>query len=210
MVLRTLKSQSCFNFPQVIMSFTILSTLNCVPAKPIQSLEMVSLSSRILSFGNVWTSKCQTPTDLAKCGFYYAGEEDRTRCYYCGIGIKNWACDDNPWMEHAIYSPKCSFLQLNKHRCKFTLTTLHEKSDTEQLFVDLNEKMNEENGPTTQDSLTYEVVHQNICRICLVNEARYMLLPCRHLSYCIECVASLSKCAICREAPNAILKVFKS
>ncbi|XP_076076498.1 inhibitor of apoptosis protein-like isoform X2 [Mytilus galloprovincialis] len=50
------------------------------------------------------------PYDLAECGFFFTHFEDCVRCFHCGIGLRNWEEDDNPWVEHARWSRKCQYL----------------------------------------------------------------------------------------------------
>lgn len=39
---------------------------------------------------------------------------DCVRCFQCGIGLRNWDPEDDPWVEHARWSSKCSYLRLKK------------------------------------------------------------------------------------------------
>ena len=32
------------------------------------------------------------------------------RCYYCGVGLKNWERGDSPWAEHTHWSSSCPHL----------------------------------------------------------------------------------------------------
>ncbi|XP_052215618.1 uncharacterized protein LOC127834078 isoform X2 [Dreissena polymorpha] len=47
---------------------------------------------------------------LCDAGFFYAGSGDSTRCFFCGIGLRHWSPDDDPWTEHARFSLKCLFV----------------------------------------------------------------------------------------------------
>ena len=89
--------------------------------------DFVSLDSRLKTFEK-WPRKSPAPNDLARCGFYYLQEEDKTRCFYCGIIVYQWLNEDNPWIEHAIYSNKCPHLLV--HRSRPT-----ETKDTFQLAI---------------------------------------------------------------------------
>lgn len=61
-----------------------------------------------------WTILFLNPDDLSDCGLFHTNFEDCVRCFCCGIGLRNWESDDNPWIEHARWSPKCEFLILKK------------------------------------------------------------------------------------------------
>ena len=54
------------------------------------------------------------PHDLSKAGFFFTGIDDLVRCFNCGGGLTRWDTDDNPWVEHARWFPKCTFLRQNK------------------------------------------------------------------------------------------------
>lgn len=91
---------------------------NCVSTlhKRIHSPSMATMEARLKSFESWPMSKKQKPHDLAECGFFYLGSEDKVMCFYCGIGIHDWLCEDNVWLEHAINSYKCPYLLLNKSK----------------------------------------------------------------------------------------------
>ncbi|XP_052088632.1 uncharacterized protein LOC127725587 isoform X2 [Mytilus californianus] len=73
------------------------------------------------------------PLDLSECGFFYSNFGDCVRCFHCGIGLRNWESDDNPWVEHARWSSKCPYL-LQKKGQEFidsVLTVLGIQTDSE-------------------------------------------------------------------------------
>ena len=43
-----------------------------------------------------------------------SGYGDCARCFYCGGGLRNWELNDNVWVEHARWFPKCAFLKQTK------------------------------------------------------------------------------------------------
>lgn len=45
---------------------------------------------------------------------YFTDAGDSVRCYHCGIGLRNWDPEDDPWVEHARWSPKCEYVQHEK------------------------------------------------------------------------------------------------
>ena len=47
-------------------------------------------------------------------GFYYLGDSDRVKCWYCYGGLKNWERSDDPRMEHAKWFPLCDDMLKNK------------------------------------------------------------------------------------------------
>ncbi|XP_021365102.1 uncharacterized protein LOC110457936 isoform X2 [Mizuhopecten yessoensis] len=62
-----------------------------------------------------WPHRAEVDIDyLVKAGFFYTGEEDIVRCFYCDIGLAEWNPDDDPWVEHARHSPECPYLRDEK------------------------------------------------------------------------------------------------
>ncbi|KAL3881983.1 hypothetical protein ACJMK2_028365 [Sinanodonta woodiana] len=67
-----------------------------------------SLPSRIATFTHGWPPYLdQTPKLMAEAGFFFTGNQDYTRCYHCGGGLRNWEPGDNPWIEHCRWYPMC-------------------------------------------------------------------------------------------------------
>ncbi|XP_060070270.1 baculoviral IAP repeat-containing protein 3-like [Ylistrum balloti] len=58
-----------------------------------------------------WPARLQqSPEIMSAAGFFFSMNGDSVRCYVCGIGLRNWDQDDNPWVEHARWSPKCAYV----------------------------------------------------------------------------------------------------
>lgn len=55
---------------------------------------------RTKSFTNWPLDKRQTPIDLSRSGLLYMGTEDRCKCFWCGIELRDWRTDDDPIEEH--------------------------------------------------------------------------------------------------------------
>lgn len=70
--------------------------------------------SRLRSFNNCKTIITQDIRTLCKAGLFYIGngENDMMLCYCCNQGLKDWESQDNPWLEHARWSPNCSYVLL--------------------------------------------------------------------------------------------------
>ncbi|XP_010211130.1 PREDICTED: baculoviral IAP repeat-containing protein 7 [Tinamus guttatus] len=56
------------------------------------------------------------PEQLARAGFFYTGQGDMVRCFYCDGSVRNWELGDDPWREHAKWYPRCEFLLRSKGR----------------------------------------------------------------------------------------------
>ena len=50
------------------------------------------------------------PVEMAEAGFYYLQNQDRVQCIYCEIVLDGWHAEDDPLLEHARHSPRCSFI----------------------------------------------------------------------------------------------------
>lgn len=88
--------------------------------KDIFDREMILFESRLRSFEKWRWGQVQDPVSLSICGFYYTGVADKVLCFHCGIGLHDWKKSDNCFLEHAIHSPLCPFLLLNKHKSVLT------------------------------------------------------------------------------------------
>ena len=53
-----------------------------------------------------WPHKRPSPSELAKAGFFFIGN-DTVQCAYCGHNLKDWLPLDNPLEEHKRLLPKC-------------------------------------------------------------------------------------------------------
>jgi hypothetical protein len=77
---------------------------------------MESLESRKNSFIlNGWNQSIAVSAEkLSEAGFYYKGDGDCVKCFHCSASFSNWVKGDDPWLGHAMFSPNCGFLKLNK------------------------------------------------------------------------------------------------
>ena len=48
-----------------------------------------------------------TPRFLARSGFFYLGNSDRTQCFSCAGIVKDWSATDNVHDCHARFFPRC-------------------------------------------------------------------------------------------------------
>ena len=115
-------------------SQTIPQTVPKTNTLPPKYPEYVLIERRRASFKN-WPENLNFlhPLDLSECGFFYSNFGDCVRCHQCGIGLRNWESDDNPWVEHARWSRKCSYLVQRKGQdfIDSVLTVLGLQTDSE-------------------------------------------------------------------------------
>lgn len=70
--------------------------------------------TRLASFTG-WPSQMkQKPEVLAQAGFFYLGQGDKVKCFFCGGILWDWDPEDEPFTEHAKWFPKCPWLSLSK------------------------------------------------------------------------------------------------
>lgn len=50
---------------------------------------------------------------LAKWGFYYSGQQELCRCYFCNIEVNTWNAYTSPFLEHWKLSSTCPLLTNN-------------------------------------------------------------------------------------------------
>ncbi|XP_046570869.1 baculoviral IAP repeat-containing protein 2-like isoform X2 [Haliotis rubra] len=51
---------------------------------------------------------------MVEAGFFYTGHGDSVKCFSCGGALRNWQADDDPWIEHARWFPRCPYLRQQK------------------------------------------------------------------------------------------------
>ncbi|CAG2255140.1 BIRC7_8 [Mytilus edulis] len=73
---------------------------------------------RFQSFYN-WPhpDKRPTPGELADAGFFYLGQGDAVKCFYCGGMLRHWEEKDEVWTEHMKWFPLCLFVVEHDPSC---------------------------------------------------------------------------------------------
>ncbi|WAR12834.1 IAP3-like protein, partial [Mya arenaria] len=141
-----------------------------------------TLSSRISSF-NQCPEIHVMPRTLAEAGFFYAGIGDCTRCFCCGIGLRHWTREDDPWTEHARFSLECDHVQINKGQEFINLVKL-----TLDLTEEKKRRLKNENKALKESTM---------CSSCRKNEVCIVFLPCGHLISCELCGNTVRTCISC-------------
>lgn len=95
---------------------------------------------RVSSYRGFPTEVSQTPESLAKAGFFFSGKDDVVFCFFCGQGLKSWEPNDDPWIEHARWAPKCHYL-LNIKGVDFVNMVQIAHNDPEEAYPDKQEPM---------------------------------------------------------------------
>ncbi|XP_038059133.1 baculoviral IAP repeat-containing protein 3-like [Patiria miniata] len=91
-------------------------------------------NARVATYANGWPGILGiTPQQLARAGFFYTGEGDSTKCFYCGGGLKHWESTDEPWTEHAKWFSVCEWLLQQRGRTFVSYVVRNFPVDTSQL-----------------------------------------------------------------------------
>ena len=81
---------------------------NPTPAFP----EFATFASRIKTYKTFPLNSPQNKYALAECGLTYIGIDDAVQCFACGIILHSFEINDNIFIEHTRFSPKCIFILL--------------------------------------------------------------------------------------------------
>lgn len=167
--------------------------------------------SRLETFTDWPKSLKQKPIILAEAGFYYEGTGDKTVCFECNGGLKDWEEEDDPWEQHALWFPTCKFLvdtkgqdfisdvkeKFKKKSHKETKTTKEESSESGLTGTSGGSG----NKGSKSDSIE--------CKICFDNIAEVVFLPCGHFMSCLQCAMSLKNiCPYCRKRYDAATRIY--
>ncbi|XP_050525793.1 baculoviral IAP repeat-containing protein 2-like isoform X2 [Daktulosphaira vitifoliae] len=78
--------------------------------------EFATYDARLATFDKCHKEMKQDVQTLSEAGFFYIGDgqNDQMLCFCCSQGLKDWEDDDEPWTEHARWSPNCSYVLLSK------------------------------------------------------------------------------------------------
>lgn len=155
-----------------------------------------SLEARFSTFEEWPISMKQTGKAMAQAGFYYTGNGDKVICFSCNLGVHKWEETDEPWFEHAKWSPHCPYV-LREKGSEFVQDVLngHKKSDNVSI-----EKFNEiEEAVVGHEQL--------LCSVCKCQQRTIVSMPCKHLATCKQCNVKLTKCPICRTEEEQALEV---
>ncbi|KAF1642224.1 Baculoviral IAP repeat-containing protein 7-B, partial [Eudyptes chrysocome] len=175
----------------------IESEATALPNEP-EYPEMVTEEMRLSTFQN-WPRYTDThPEQLARAGFFYTGQDDVVRCFYCDGGVRNWSFGDDPWREHAKWYPGCEFLLRSRGR-EFVSSVQESFSST---LISPSRMSTEEQLRRLQE--------ERMCKVCMDRDVSVVFVPCGHLVACGECALNLRLCPICRAVIQGSVRTFMS
>ncbi|XP_039214130.1 baculoviral IAP repeat-containing protein 7 isoform X1 [Crotalus tigris] len=195
---------------------------------------METEGDRLVSFENWPSYSPVSPELLARAGFFYTGQQDHVRCFYCDGTLRNWEQGDDPWIEHARWFPRCAFLLQSRGREFISHTqqsnvmledNLHWSEDySESSHESLErepdpwrvrretqaERSHEPESTTSMEEKLRQLQEERMCKVCMDKDVSIVLVPCGHLVVCAECAPNLSRCPICRGDIRDSMKAFLS
>lgn len=130
--------------------------------------------SLLRTFEN-WTSPL-SPEKLARAGFFYLNYQDVVQCPSCNIEGYKWEKDDDPWQDHANWSPNCPFI----------------KGDNKPVDIPPNVEK------ATIQSTNLQSTDELLCKVCYSKAIEVLLVPCGHLAGCMSCANVMERCPFCR------------
>lgn len=195
-----------------------------------------SYESRLSTYSSWPANVGLNPPVLSDAGFYFTGSEDKVICFHCGGGLNNWEPTDDPWIEHALWFSKCTFLLLRKGQ-EFVQAVQDKQSplitvgEAKEILSEIN-KMTVSSGNSSFEvrnvCTTEKVIDENTrsskeanpnkerselsreCKICFTEEMSVVFLPCGHVVACVKCAASLSTCPVCRQQFSGTARIYLS
>ncbi|AKC91666.1 iap3 [Lambdina fiscellaria nucleopolyhedrovirus] len=169
-------------------------------------------NSRLKTFDTWPRFMRQKSKYLADAGFFYTGHSDKVKCFYCDIGVYEWQHDDDPWKEHAKWSPRCNYLLLCKgaayvQKVISDLCLIRSENSSPVLCGAVEKKTSVvESNKTTEENEKEEIE----CKICFDAPRDVCFVPCGHVIVCAKCALSLDKCPSCRAVFNDVIKLYYS
>ncbi|XP_071819173.1 baculoviral IAP repeat-containing protein 2-like [Apostichopus japonicus] len=80
--------------------------------------EYFTQEGRLSTYQNWPKAHPQRPTNLAEAGFFANDKDDMVTCFCCGCRLLGWEETDDPWEEHAAWSPECHWLKFERRVTK--------------------------------------------------------------------------------------------
>ncbi|XP_046571620.1 uncharacterized protein LOC124279784 [Haliotis rubra] len=173
------------------------SLISSVPGTDYHTPDYNQGSDRLASFRGWPRERGPTPRQLAAAGFYYTGFLDKVRCFCCGVRLREWDEEDDPWREHARYSPNCRFLT---ERCPTDTTPQVTGSGSSEIHPQ-RAAMKRKNE--SQDNRQW-----NRCILCLDHPANIVFLPCGHLVVCVMCKQVIQRCPVCSIRIRGCVRIY--
>lgn len=169
-----------------------------------------SHAARLRSFSDWPRCMPQKPEDLADAGFFYTGQGDKTKCFYCDGGLKDWENDDVPWEQHARWFDRCAYVQLVKGREYVQKVMSEACAVSAEAERDVAPPRPNSEPSAPPDSPESSVDDSNLCKICYAEERNVCFVPCGHVVACAKCALAADKCPMCRRTFQSAVRLYFS
>lgn len=169
-------------------------------------------STRLKSYIDWPKQLKQKREQLADAGFFYTKLADRVVCFNCGLGLRAWEDDDDPWEQHIHFSPNCEYVVLVKGR--EYINEVQRKFADKDIAESMHEKKNlkleqlDEDEENCCDKWNEKLHQWRLCKICFENEYNTAFLPCGHIIACAKCACALLHCPNCRISLEKTVRVY--
>ncbi|AHH82682.1 IAP-3 [Buzura suppressaria nucleopolyhedrovirus] len=176
------------------------------PAHP----QYATKTARLRTFERNWPCALkQKPEQLADAGFFYTGQGDKTICFFCNGGLKDWEDGDEPWEQHARWFDNCIYVQLVKGR-DYVQNVI-----SNACVIPAAKKQMPKSDATLVSHAVVEVENKReledskACRICFEEERNVCFVPCGHVATCGKCAVALQNCPTCRVKINNAVRMYQ-
>ncbi|XP_021355401.1 putative inhibitor of apoptosis [Mizuhopecten yessoensis] len=148
---------------------------------------------------------------MATAGWYYIGD-GRVKSCCCGID-REWKVTDDPWTQHALHGPECSFLKQQKgqayiDRVRAAISTNEGREpELEQSDIQMSPQ-DEEFSKLVEEN--ERLRKQENCWVCGDEPRQIMYIPCGELACCKDCDPAQLKCPICKGTIKGKIVTFWS
>uniref|UniRef100_T1L628 RING-type domain-containing protein n=2 Tax=Tetranychus urticae TaxID=32264 RepID=T1L628_TETUR len=150
--------------------------------------QYVTIESRLATFKD-WPNPAITPLELAEAGFFYSGQSDLVTCFHCANSLLEWIKNDNAWVNHALFSPCCTFIYI---MCGVRfIESVTGRNDSVRPVITKVEPANS----------------RYTCKVCLEKEVGCCFYPCDHAVTCIDCTPGVATCPLCRSFVAGVFRL---
>lgn len=173
----------------------------CEKIEPMHS-KFADAAARLDTFQK-WPIALKTrPEALCEAGLFYKGSGDHTACFQCGLELCDWKDNDDPWAEHATYSPKCTYV-LSVKGIQYVKCVQSASATPPETMEEVSSQPS-----TTVTAESDKSETEACCKVCYLQDVNVVFLPCAHLIACVTCATKLDSCPVCRSKIQATLRVF--